>query len=81
MYQATVKHPDAPGVVLKDDGKFKCVVPIEFCTIYPNQIFKLKVPEEFAPEMVAFASPDPTRRLHTITNAVCDFPALHIAPA
>lgn len=69
VYGIHLQYPRAPGVVLKIQGAFKSVVPLEFCELLPNQIFKSKIPEEFTREMVKFASVRPTERFKQITDA------------
>lgn len=73
VYQVRVQHPKAPGVILKIQGDFKSVVPLEFCELLPGQIFKQKIPEDMTRQMVQFSSVRPNERFGQIMAAVRTF--------
>ncbi|TFK26516.1 Piwi-domain-containing protein [Coprinopsis marcescibilis] len=65
-------HPEAPGVVLRDDPEkgIKVVVPMEVCSVIPDQFFKKKLPSKITGAMVKQAVMDPRQRIGLITEAV-----------
>ncbi|KAF9003115.1 Piwi-domain-containing protein [Hymenopellis radicata] len=68
-YGLNTRFPDAFGIVLS--GKFALrpsIVPAEFCSIQPGQLYKKKLPDHLARQMVGFATISPDDRYGAITG-------------
>ncbi|EFI28409.1 hypothetical protein CC1G_13943 [Coprinopsis cinerea okayama7 len=67
-HNVTLSHPFAPGVILRKEPHM-VVVPMELCELVPNQMFKKKVPDDMAGDMVKFAAVNPSDRFQKIKLA------------
>ncbi len=66
-----MQHPRIIGISLsgkKDSGAD--IVPAEFCTVEPGQLYHHKIPESVTPAMVKFATQGPRDRLNKIVQGV-----------
>ncbi|KAF8919662.1 Piwi domain-containing protein [Mucidula mucida] len=66
----STRFPDAFGIVLSGKSAPRpSIVPAEFCTIQPGQIYKKKLPNHLTSEMVGFATISPDDRYRAITSS------------
>lgn len=71
MHNVPVRYPQIIGVRLTGKkNPHQDVVPLEFCEIEEGQLFRRKIPEELAPDMVRFSTMKPQERLKRIVDAV-----------
>ena len=61
-YGIKMRHPTIFGVKLSKNPKKLDVVPLQFCTIKPGQLYKKKLPEVYTSDMVRFATMKPYQR-------------------
>jgi hypothetical protein len=69
----TVRYPRIPGVVLREKPTLE-VVPMEYCYVEPNQIYRKTLRENDTRAMVEFSTllpKDKLKRIHDAVSALC----------
>jgi hypothetical protein len=69
VHSLILNYPKLPGVILREGDKLE-IVPMETCTIEPDQLFKKVLPDEATRDMVSTATLRPQQKLDAITRAV-----------
>ncbi|KAF9049360.1 Piwi-domain-containing protein [Hymenopellis radicata] len=68
-HRLNTRFPDAFGIVLSGKSAPRpSIVPAEFCSIQPGQLYKKKLPNHLTSEMVGFATISPDDRYRAITS-------------
>ncbi len=69
MHNIGIQYPRIVSVVLsKPDAPHPVIVPLEVCTILPNQIYKKRLPSELTAQAVTFGTTKPLDRWKAITG-------------
>ncbi|TEB35951.1 Piwi-domain-containing protein [Coprinellus micaceus] len=74
VHSLILNYPKLPGVILREGDKLE-IVPMETCTIEPDQLFKKVLPDEATRDMVSTATLRPQQKLDAITRAAGDYGA------
>ncbi|KAJ3737315.1 ribonuclease H-like domain-containing protein [Lentinula guzmanii] len=81
-YNIHVRHPNLVGVRLTKPGaEHQVILPLEVCNVVPGQFYRQRLPDHLTPEVVRFATLNPTERLNAITGGasqtIADSPILN----
>ncbi|KAF9049368.1 Piwi-domain-containing protein [Hymenopellis radicata] len=69
MHNIGIQYPRIVSVVLsKPDAPHPVIVPLEVCTILPNQIYRKRLPSELTAQAVTFGTTRPLDRWKAITG-------------
>lgn len=68
-HNITLRNPKWPGVIVRERGDYKEILPMELCEIVPHQLFKKALAPDVTREMVSLATLKPQEKISRIQEA------------